>query len=144
MFEYKELPTLIAQTDRYFIFADKELAPYGVFFSELIETYFEISAKNKLILELHSDKGLPVIRVYEEVQFRGKKNEWEGRMSVKCASVCLTILLQKHLVFTLSNAPDFTNKPLLQGLIDSSDYLKNNAKNLLNDDEVQTLYYFLD
>lgn len=136
---------LISSNDKYSIFSDPDILPIGKFFSETLEEHFDISSDNeKVVFEVLSDNGLPVVKVSRSIQFKGKKNNWEGKLCDKAGSLGMTYFLQRHLVFIFSNSKDFTNKAFLNGLIQSSSNIKNTVETKLDSLEVQTLYYFWD
>ncbi len=145
MDENKSLPVLIHQTDQYFVFCELEVLPFGQYFAETLEELFEISSDHgKVIFEVLCDSNLPVVRVSNSFVFKGKQNNWEGKLFEKAGSLGMTYFLQKHLVFLLSNSKDFKNKDLLDGLIQSSSNIKNTVETKLDNSEAQALYYFWD
>lgn len=140
-----DAPILVSTNDQYFIFSAQEVLPYAQFFAEALEDLFEVdSIDGKVIFEVLNDKSLPIIRVTNRMIFTGKKNYSEGELSGKAASFGMTYFIQKHLVSLFSNAEDFTNIPLLNGLVQSTLDIKNIIENKLDSSEVQSLYNFWD
>lgn len=136
----------ISESGSFTLFCDPLILPWGNLFKESFTRLYKISgiANIPVKIDIHEEKGIPVVKCYTGFSFTGLENHNSGLISGDWAGPALTEFLLGHLHFALKNSKEFTNMPLLTRIEQRRGELLQLRNTTMSDEEALEIYKFLD